>query len=455
MAIPAFTPAHRSRAPGPSGLWRNWSGSVASRPHAFVEPTDADDVARLVSRAVAADRPVRVVGAGHSFSPLVATNGMLLSLDRLAFIDEPLPLAVPEGRATRTVRVGAGLRLRDLNAALARLGLALSNLGDIDHQSVAGAISTGTHGTGGSAAGLATQVRAVELVLADGSRVTASPAERPELFEAARLGLGMLGVLTAVTLAVEPAYILEAREEPQPLDAVLDHLDDLLDMNEHVELFWFPHTRRALLKRNNRSVLSDVPLGRARAFLDDEVLSNGLFEVVNRAGRALPAAIPGLNALSSRALSARRFTAASHKVFVSSRRVRFRESEWAVPLDVLPAVLGEIETWFERSGERVSFPVEVRFAAPDDVWLSSAYGRDTAYVAVHQFWRSDPTCLFTAVQQIMLAHEGRPHWGKEHRAGRDHLARVYPRLGDFLDARAAADPSGMFLNGHLRAMLEL
>ncbi|MGP7960147.1 D-arabinono-1,4-lactone oxidase [Sanguibacter sp. A247] len=452
MATFPFTPSH---APGPSGLWRNWSGSVASRPHSFVEAIDADDVAMRVGHAVAADRPVRVVGAGHSFSPLVATNGTLLSLDRLAFVDEPVALAVPDGRATHTVRVGAGLRLRHLNAALARLGLAMSNLGDIDHQSVAGAISTGTHGTGGAVASLSAQVRAVELVLADGSRVSASPTARPELFEAARLGLGTLGVLTAVTLAVEPAYVLEAREEPWPLDRVLDQLDDLLDLNDHVEFFWFPHTRRALLKRNNRRAHSDAPLGRARAFVDDEVFSNGLFEVVNRVGHVAPRAIPRLNALSSRALSARRFTAPSHDVFVSPRRVRFRESEWAVPLDVLPTVLSEIEAWIAGSGEHVSFPVEVRFAAPDDVWLSTAYGRDTAYVAVHQYWRTDPTRLFTAVQQIMLAHEGRPHWGKEHRVGLDHLEAVYPRLGDFRAARAAADPSGMFLNAHLRRMFEL
>lgn len=455
MAIDVLSLAPRSHAPGPDGLWRNWSGSVACRPALFVSPTDADDVARHVAQAVADGRGVRVVGGGHSFTPLVATDGILMGLDRLAFVDEPVPLAVPEGRATHTVRVGAGLRLHDLNLALARLGLAMGNLGDIDHQSVAGAISTGTHGTGGVAAGLSTQVRGVELVLADGTRVAASRTERPELFEAARLGLGTLGVLTAVTLTVEPAYVLEALEEPWPLDRVLDGLEDLLAANEHVEFYWFPHTRRALTKRNNRRPVSDAPLGRVRGLLDDEILSNGLFEVVNRVGRLAPRAIPRLNAVSARALGARRFTAPSHEVFISPRRVRFRESEWAVPHEALLPVLAEIDAWIETSGEAVSFPMEVRFAAPDDVWLSTAHGRRTAYVAVHQFWRTDPARLFTAVQRIMVAHGGRPHWGKEHAVGLEHLSSVYPRLGDFLDVRAGVDPDGVFLNTHVRQVLGL
>jgi len=455
VAIDVLSHAPRSHAPGPDGLWRNWSGSVACRPHGFVEPADADDVAERVARAVADGRGVRVVGGGHSFTPLVATDGLLLGLDRLAFVDEPVPLPEPEGRATHTVRVGAGLRLHDLNLALARLGLAMSNLGDIDHQSVAGAISTGTHGTGGAAAGLSTLVRGVELVLADGTRVAASATERPELFEAARLGLGTLGVLTAVTLAVEPAYTLEAVEEPWPLDRVLDGLEDLLAANEHLEFYWFPHTRRALTKRNNRRPVSDAPLGRVRGLVDDELLSNGLFEVVNRVGRLAPRAIPRLNAVAARALGARRFTAPSHEVYVSPRRVRFRESEWALPHDALVPVLAELDAWIEQSGENVSFPMEVRFAAPDDVWLSTAHGRRTAYVAVHQFWRTDPTRLFAATQRIMVAHGGRPHWGKEHTVGVDHLRSVYPRLDDFLGVRAGVDPDGVFLNAHLRQVLGL
>lgn len=455
MAIDVLSRTPRSHAPGPDGLWRSWSGSVRCRPHAFVEPADADDVARHVLAAREAGRGLRVVGGGHSFTPLVATDGTLLGLDRLAFVDEPVELPVPDGRATHTVRVGAGLRLHDLNAALARLGLAMGNLGDIDHQSVAGAVSTGTHGTGGAAAGLAAQVRGLELVLADGSRVTASRDERPELFEAARLGLGAVGVLVAVTLAVEPAYVLEAREEPWPLDRVLDGLDDLLAANEHVEFYWFPHTRRALTKRNNRRPVDDAPLGRVRGLLDDEVLSNGVFELVNRLGHRAPRTIPTLNAVSSRALSARRFTAPSHEVYVSPRRVRFRESEWAVPHEALPSVLADLETWLGRSGERVSFPMEVRFAAPEDVWLSTAHGRRTAYVAAHQFWRTDPTRLFTATQRIMVAHDGRPHWGKEHHVTAAYLRTVHPRLDDFLRVRAAHDPDGLLLNDHLRRVLEL
>ncbi|MGO1316103.1 MAG: D-arabinono-1,4-lactone oxidase, partial [Cellulomonadaceae bacterium] len=270
--------------------------------------------------------------------------------------------------------------------------------------------------------------------------------------------LGTVGVLTAVTLAVEPAYVLEAVEEPWALDRIREELQgphDVVSRNEHFEFFWFPHTRRALTKRNNRVAVSDRPLGRVRSWVDDELMSNRVYEVVNRVGALAPRTVPVLNQLSARGLGARRFTAPSSEVFVSARRVRFRESEWAVPRPALAAVLDELERWLARAGRDVSFPVEVRFAAPEDVWLSTAHGRDTAYVAVHQFHRGDHRAYFAAVQQIMTAHGGRPHWGKMHDVGADYLAEQYPRLADFARIRADVDPDGVFLNPYTRTVLGL
>lgn len=415
-------------------------------------PRTVDEVARAVTSA----REVRVVGGGHSFSPVVCTGGTLMSVDALRHVGEPVRLARPEGRATHTVTVGAGLRLRELNRALAARGLAMSNLGDIDSQSVAGAISTGTHGTGGAAAGLSTMVRGVGLVLADGTHVEATPTQDPDLFEVARLGLGAVGVLTSVTLAVEPAFTLRAVEEPWPLARVLAELDGpggLLAANEHVEMFWFPHTDRALTKRNNRVPFDDAPLGAVRAWIDDELLSNGAFELANRVGARLPQAVPTLARLSSRALGARTYTAPSHEIFVSPRRVRFHETEWALPRAAMPTVLAELERWIERTRTRVSFPVEVRFAAPEDVWLSTAHGRDTAYVAVHQFHRADHRALFAAVQDLMLAHGGRPHWGKMHGLDATQLAGLYPRFADAVRVVERADPQHRFRNDHLTTVL--
>lgn len=432
--------------------WQSWAGSVSCSPERVVSPRTVAEVAAAVTSA----RELRVVGGGHSFSPVVTTNGVLMSVDALRHVAEPVRLAQPEGRATHTVTVGAGLRLRELNRALAARGLAMSNLGDIDCQSVAGAISTGTHGTGGAAAGLSTMVRGVGIVLADGTHVEASASQDPGLFEVARLGLGAVGVLTSVTLAVEPAYTLRAVEEPWPLARVLDELEGpggLLATNEHVEMFWFPHTDRALTKRNNRVPHDDAPLRPVRAWIDDELLSNGAFEVANRIGAHLPRTVPTLARLSSRALSARSFTAPSHEVFVSARRVRFHETEWALPRAAMPTVLAELERWIDRTRARVSFPVEVRFAAPEDVWLSTAHGRDTAYVAVHQFHRADHRALFAATQDLMVAHGGRPHWGKMHGLDAQRLAPLYPRFGDVLGVVERVDPEGRFRNDHLEVVL--
>lgn len=433
--------------------WQSWAGSASCSPERVVAPRTVAEVAATVTSA----RELRVVGGGHSFSPVVCTDGVLMTVDALRTVGEPEPLPRTEGRATHTVTVGAGLRLRELNRALAARGLAMSNLGDIDSQSVAGAISTGTHGTGGAAAGLATMVRGVGLVLADGSHVEVSPESDPALFEVARLGLGAAGVLTSVTLAVEPAFTLRAVEEPWPLARVLAELDGpdgLLATNEHVEMFWFPHTDRALTKRNNRVPADDAPLHPVRGWVDDELLSNQVFELANRVGARAPRTVPTLARISARALGPRVYTAPSHEVFVSARRVRFHETEWALPRAAMPAVLAELEQWIDRTRTPVSFPVEVRFAAAEDVWLSTAHGRDTAYVAVHQFHRGDHRALFAAAQDIMVAHDGRPHWGKMHDLDAGRLAHLYPRFDDALRVVARADPAGRFRNAHLRQVLE-
>lgn len=419
---------------------------------------------------------VRAVGAGHSFTPIVATDGVLLNLDLLSSVGRAVALHEPDRvlpRATHTITVGAGIRLRDLNAHLTARGFALANLGDIDAQSIAGAISTGTHGTGGPVAGISAQVRGVELVLASGQIVQADALTHAELFEAARIGLGTVGILTAVTLAIEPAYLLRAQEEPWHLARVLEELDDLTGLTgftgtpgapthasppnavvgQHFEFYWFPHTRRTLTKRNTRTTHDDAPLHPARAWFDDELLSNNAFEVINRLAARAPRTTTVLNRVSARALSAREYTGAWHEVFVTSRRVRFRESEWAIPYAAMPDVLREIDAWINRSGARIAFPVEVRFAAPEDLWLSTAYGRASAYVAVHQFHRVAHQDYFAAVQDIMRAYDGRPHWGKLHTLDASYFAQHYPRLPDFNRVRAEHDPNGLFLNPYTRRVL--
>jgi L-gulono-1,4-lactone dehydrogenase len=429
-------------------VWRNWSGTQTARPVRVERPRDVAELAAAVRHAAREGLRVKAVGSGHSFTGAAVTDGVMLRMDAL---DAPVRVDARTGLVT----VEAGMPLHRLNALLAAHGLAMTNLGDIDRQTVSGAISTGTHGTGRDSAGLAAQVRALELVTADGALLRCAADERPELFAAARVGLGALGVIARVTLRCEPAFALNAVETPMRLDEVLARLDELVAANEHVEFFWFPHTDRALLKRNNQLPPGATPRppGRAHAWLADELLANTVFGATNRLGAALPRAIPRLNALAGRAVSARRYSDASHRVFVSPRRVVFRELEYAVPRAAVAEVVRAVRHRLERGGERVSFPVEVRFAPADDIWLSTAYRRESAYVAVHQYHRLPCHRYFRAVAAIADAVGGRPHWGKLHWLDAAALRTRYPRFDAFLRVRAALDPEGVFANAYLDRVL--
>ncbi|MGJ9421432.1 D-arabinono-1,4-lactone oxidase [Aeromicrobium sp. CF3.5] len=429
-----------------SGSWTNWGRNVVAHPARTARPRTSGDVSTIVQQAAADGQTVKAVGAGHSFTSIAATDGVQVRLDQMAAV---LWHDAPSGQ----VRVQAGISLRDLNPRLQALGLALSNLGDVDPQSVAGAISTGTHGTGGRLQGIAAAVVAVQLVIGDGSIVEVD--EQHPWFGATRVSLGALGIITEVTLQCVPAFLLHAREEPVALPAVLEQIDDLVESNDHAEFYWFPHTDKALLKRNNRVPPGTErdPVGRLRGWLDDELLSNTVFGAINRIAAHRPNLIPHVNRLSGSVLGAREYTDDSHRVLVSHRTVRFCESEFAMPRAALPDVLAELDRWLDAGHGHVSFPIEVRFAAADDIWLSNGHARDSCYVAVHQYWRSDHTDYFAAAQDIFTAHEGRPHWGKLHTLGASDLERLYPRFADFVAVRDAADPGRLFTNTYLDRVL--
>jgi L-gulonolactone oxidase len=350
----------------------------------------------------------------------------------------------------------AGTPLHVLNDRLHGLGLALHNMGDIDRQTVAGAVATGTHGTGGRWASLSAQVAGLDIVIGDGSLIRARPdgtSEEAAMFAAARVGLGALGVVTAVTFMVEPAFALEAVEEPMSWSRFVDTFDELADDNHHAEAYWFPHTDRMLTKRNNRTLDDLRPLSRVRSYVDDELLSNTVFGALNRVGNAAPRAIGAINRVSSRALTARTYTDVSHRVFTASRRVVFREMEYAVPRAVGMQALTEARSLIERRGWRVSFPVEIRHAPSDDVWLSTAYDRDTVYLAFHMNAQTDHTAYFSGVEEVLRSYDGRPHWGKLHTRSVADLAPTYPRFDDFVALRDRADPDRLFTNAHLDRVL--
>ncbi|AQW53892.1 D-arabinono-1,4-lactone oxidase [Streptomyces violaceusniger] len=429
-----------------SSVWRNWAGNVTARPVRSVAPSSTQELAEVVRRAAAEGLKVKAVGSGHSFTTTAATDGLLIRPDRMAGVRGL-------DREAGTVTVAAGTPLRQLNETLSAHGLSLANMGDIMEQTVAGATATGTHGTGRDSASIAAQIKGLELVTADGSVLRCSAAENPEIFAAARIGLGALGVVSAITFAVEPEFLLTAREEPMPFDRVMADFERLVAENEHFEFYWFPHTGNCNTKRNNRSTGPAAPVGRVSGWVDDELLSNGIFQVACSVGRAVPATIPGIAKISSRALSARTYTDIPYKVFTSPRRVRFLEMEYAVPREAAVTVLRELKSTVDRSGLRVSFPVEVRTAPADDIALSTASGRETAYIAVHLYRGTPHRAYFTAAEQIMIAHGGRPHWGKLHSRDAGYLSGVYPRFGEFTAVRDRLDPDRLFTNDYLRRVL--
>lgn len=435
-----------STASGKNGTWRNWGGNVAARPAREVAPASVEELSAAIRRAAEHGLKVKAVGSGHSFTSIAATDGVLIRPQLLTGIRDI-------DRDAMTVTVEAGTPLKRLNMALAREGLSLTNMGDIMEQTVSGATSTGTHGTGRDSASIAAQIKGLELVTADGSVLTCSEKENPEVFAAARIGLGALGVVTAITFAVEPIFLLSAREEPMPFGKVLADFDELWAENEHFEFYWFPHTGNTNTKRNNRSAGPEKPVPQLQSWFEDEFLSNGVFQVAQWVGRAAPATIPAIAQVSSKALSARTYTDIPYKVFTSPRRVRFVEMEYAVAREAVVETLRELKAMVDRSGLRVSFPVEVRTAPADDITLSTASGRDSAYIAVHMVKGTPFQRYFTAAERIFTAHEGRPHWGKVHTRDAEYFAQVYPRFGEFTALRDRLDPDRRFQNDYLRRVL--
>ena len=423
-------------------------------------PRSTHEVADEVRKAAADGLTVRMAGTGHSFTPVAATDGVLLHPGGMTSIRSV-------DAAAGLVTVEAGCPLKVLNASLLARGLSLANMGDIQVQTVAGATQTGTHGTGRDIGGMAAQVAGLELVLADGKIVSVGPggttpqdpparsADSPDdgLFDAARVGLGALGVVTAVTFRVVPAFLLEAREEPMQWSEVISRLDELTSENEHFEFYWFPHTEGCLTKRNNRSPGPPRPLPRFRYLLDDEFLSNTVFGVTCRLGHAVPGVITTVNGLAGKALGSRSYVDAAYRVFTSPRRVRFKEQEYAIPRESLADVLAEIRALFARRDWRISFPIEVRVTPGDDLWLSTAYGRSSAYIAIHVFHASPHQEYFRDVEAVMTAVAGRPHWGKMHTRSAEYLRQAYPKHGDFVALRDELDPERRFGNPYLTQVL--
>lgn len=417
--------------------WRNWSGSVVATPREIAQPRTLTQLSASVAQA---DK-VRVVGAGHSFMPLCETNGLLLDLSELEGALEIAP-------DRKTVWAPAGWSLKRLTQALWREGLSLANQGDINPQSLAGAVSTGTHGTGAELGSLSTQACGFRLIAADGRMVECGPDLEPELYQAQRLSLGLLGVAVAVRIQVLPAYHLEERISRLPLAAVIERIDELAAATRHMEFWVFPYSDDVIFK-----TLHPAPAENAHAAPGGEG-DEAIFKAVCDLCTALPALTPTMQRLMMKVAgrTARR-AAPAYEIFPSARNVRFEEMEYELPraagLPTLKVAMAHIR------GRRlpITFPFEFRLVAGDDIWLSPFHAGPCASVSFHQYARMPWRPAFAEVEAVLRDGGGRPHWAKRHTLTPADVHRLYPRAADFLRVRRAWDPAGKFVNAHLAQLL--
>jgi FAD-linked oxidoreductase len=425
--------------------WRNWSGSVICTPAEIHRPTLLDDIVTLVRRCGREGKTIRVVGSGHSFSPLVATDCVMLSLENYAGLE-----SVDAPNCTATVK--AGTTLRALGELLFAHGLAQENLGDIDEQTIAGAIGTGTHGTGVGFGSIATQVTALTLVTGTGDVVTCSESENRDLFKAAQVSLGALGIVVGVTLRLVPAYALRIDVRKKTLTDCLANLETYTRDNRHFEFHFLPYTDIVQAKFTN--LTDETPGGKSFGrWFNEYALENGalwLFSAFNRQ-------FPGMSERVCKAMAA--FVADTsgvshaHRVFATARLVRFQEMEYNLPAEDFEVALREVDAMIRREKIQVHIPVECRFVRGDDIPLSPAYGRDSAYIAVHMFRGMPYQRYFDRAEEIFMHYGGRPHWGKVHTRRAADLAPLYPAWAAFQTQRDLCDPHRIFMSPYLAALV--
>jgi len=413
--------------------WSNWSGSVAA-PVAVTRPQSEDELANLVRKAT----KVRATGAGHSFMPLCTSDELILNLENL-----PGQIVVAADR--RTARIPAGWSIKRLTAALWDEGLALANQGDVNPQSLAGAMATGTHGTGVDLGNLATMARGFRLIGADGEARWCDAATEPDLYQAQRLSLGLFGIATEIEVAVVPAFHLSERIEKRRWDEVRESYDELAQQHRHIEFWFFPHADQVILKTLDLCDPCDPPPTTTD-------MEEAAFRRVLGVAARLPFLTPTLQrAMMKTNMNGRRHGPA-HAIFPSDRTIRFEEMEFEMPRAAGLDTLAEVVGWIRKKRLPVTFPFEYRTVAADDIWMSPMNAGPVAAISMHQYAKMPWQTVFADADAIFRAHGGRPHWAKRHMLARADVDTLYPMAERYRSVRRAADPGGKFLNPHLEAL---
>ncbi|MCC6490323.1 MAG: FAD-binding protein [Candidatus Hydrogenedentes bacterium] len=425
--------------------WSNWSGSVQCAPGRYVLPRSIDEVATVIREAAREGKTVRPVGSGHSFTDLAKTNDVMISLDHLKGLMEV-------DTRTREAHAWAGTKLWKLNDVLERYGLSMENLGDINRQSVGGAIGTGTHGTGLNFGSLSTQVISLTLVTASGEVLECSAEREPEVFKAALVSLGTLGVITDVRLRLLPAYRLSYVRKKGDFEETLEKADAYAHANRNFEFYLFPHTDTVQLKFLNET--EAAPMRHAmRKWYTDTLLENTAFGVISRRCRSKPTRCPAMSKLAARHLTECEEIDSGHRLLSTKRSVKFNEMEYALPVENGVKAMRELKAWIEKEGIAVNFPIEFRYVKGDDIPLSPCYGRDSVCISLHMFQGMPYQDYFDGGERILRRYDGRPHWGKLHSLKAKELAKLYPEWDKFRAVRKRLDPKGVFLNSYLKALL--
>jgi FAD-linked oxidoreductase len=430
-----------------NGKWSNWSGGVKCRPKTVVAPANEIDLACAIRSA---DGPVRVPGSGHSFTPLCASDGLLLDL---AAFNGVKSISLDPPSAT----ILAGTPLWVIGPALYVKGLALNNMGDIDRQTLGGVVSTGTHGTGCTLGSISSDVAGFRILLANGDVLNCSAVEHAEIFLAGRVALGMLGAMTEITMSVRPRYRLVEDDFVLSSEELFAKLDELVAKNRHFEFFWFPYSDVAVCKALNETEKpAPKPCSAEELRRRGERTDGGsrVFAGINEVLPLMPFFLKPAHGLFSRFMPTPAKARWSHETFPSPRPIRFNEMEYSVPIDRGADCVREIVAEIRRKRINTGFPIEFRTVAADDIWLSPFYRRDSATIAVHQYYKVDTGPLFGACEAIFRSYEGRPHWGKRHTRSQVELVQLYPTFERFCSLRRELDPKGKFLNPYLRGLFE-
>lgn len=420
--------------------WRNWSSTSNCSPERMYYPSSIHDVVAIVEAATKNHKKIRVVGAGHSFTNLVMTEEWLVSLDNLTGVKE-----VDDNN--HTVTVYGGTRLYDLSKALEKLGYAQENLGDINLQSIAGAISTGTHGTGIQFGSIPTQVKELTFVTAGGNLLTLNEENNVELFKASLVSLGMFGIIIEVKLQVVPSPVYRYISDHVYYPNLLNNLDKYILDNQHFEFFMFPYAEQVQTKTMNPTNTSSKSIKLHQ--WNNLILENYMFQAVSHLCLLTPSLSRSISRLSAKLVNKATINAKSYQLFATPRKVRFIEMEYGIPLEHFKEAIQEIRETIVKNQYTVHFPIECRTVKHDDIWLSPSYKRDSAYIAFHVYKGMEYRTYFRDMETIMKKYNGRPHWGKMHQQKTKDFRKMYPKWDRFIQLRELVDPEKIFINRYL------